>query len=268
MHPFLFEILGFKVYSWGAALVVAFIIGFVLVLKTLPKFLSQQDILNICLITIFSLLVGTKMMQWMVQGDFDFSSLGKVFNPWERGSHSFYAAFILAIALIFVYCKIKKIPLLESLDFLLPYAILGLAVHRCFGCFLAGCCYGKPTNLPWGMVFPGISRAGQHYPGIHLHPTQLYYGLSSLLIFIFLLIYKKHTKHPDRSGEITALGLVLLSITYFFITFLRGDIPTDQLVFHLSLSQYMALALFIIASFMLVFLRCRVMNKESKKEES
>lgn len=261
MHPFLFEIFGFKVYSWGAALVIAFIVGLVLVLKNLPKeFLSQQDILNICLVTILSLLVGTKLIQWIMAGEFNLTSFWKIFSLWERGGYSFYPSFVLAIFLIFIYCKIKGIPILKSLDFLLPYAILGLAIHRTFGCFLAGCCYGKPTNLPWGMVFSETSRAGKHFPGIPLHPTQLYYGLTSFIIFIILLFYKRRTK---RSGEMTALGLILLSTTYFLITFLRGDIPGEQLTFYMSLSQYMGLAVFIIALALFLVLR----RGESKKKQ-
>lgn len=265
MYPLLFEIFGFKVYSWGAALVVAFIIGLVLVLKTLPKFLSQQDILNICLVTILSLLVGTKLMYWLIQGEFDFSSFGDIFNLWERGGISFYPSFALAVLLIFIYCRSKKIPLLKTMDFLLPYAILGHAIHRCFGCFLAGCCCGKPTHLPWGMVFDETSRAGTHFPGTPIHPTQLYYGITSFIIFLILGIYKKHTR---RNGEITALGLMLLSISYFFITFLRGDIPQTQRIFNISISQYMAAALFFMAAALFAAIRHRTVHELPETEES
>jgi phosphatidylglycerol:prolipoprotein diacylglycerol transferase len=243
MHPFLFEILGFKVYSYGMVMVIAFIICITLTLKYLPRdLLSPQDIYNFCLIIMGSLLVGTKLMALVVRGDFSQRAFLEVLKFWKRGSFAFFPAFLLAVILIFFYCKLKRIHLPRAMDYLLPIAVLGVAIHRTFGCFLAGCCYGKPTNLPWGMVFANTSRAGQHFPGTPLHPTQLYYGITTFMIFAFLVIYKKK-KTQRQTGEITALGFMMLALSYFFITFLRGDIPVNAIYFHLSRSQYLAMVM-------------------------
>jgi phosphatidylglycerol:prolipoprotein diacylglycerol transferase len=251
MHPFLFEIFGFKLYSYGVAMVIAFIICITITLKTTPKnLLSSQDIYNFCLIIMASLLFGTRLMGLIVYGNFDGHAFLDLLTFWKRGNFSFFPAFLLAIILIFVYCKVKKISLLKTMDYLLPIAILGVGIQRTFGCFLAGCCYGKPTNLPWGMVFSDISRAGRHFPGIPLHPTQLYYGLTAFMIFAFLVFYKKRTQ---KTGEITGLGFLMLASSYFFITFLRGDITADQIFYHISRSQYLALGLFAAGSF--IYLR-------------
>lgn len=242
MYPFLFEIFGFKVYSYGMVMVIAFIICITLTLKYLPRdLLSSQDVYNFCLIIMGSLLFGTKLMEMVAYGDFNRHTLLNLLKFWEQGSFSFFPAFLLAVVLIFIYCRLKKIPLLKVMDYLLPIAILGVAIQRCFGCFLAGCCFGKPTGLPWGMVFPEASRAGMDFPGTPLHPTQLYYGITALLIYIFLVRYKKHAQNV---GEITGLGFMMLAASYFFITFLRGDISPDQFFYHISRSQYLALVLF------------------------
>jgi phosphatidylglycerol:prolipoprotein diacylglycerol transferase len=252
MHPFLFEILGFKVYSYGMVMVIAFIICITLTLKYLPlDLLSRQDIYNFCLIIMGSLLVGTRLMALAVNGDFSLAAFVGVLKFWKRGSFSFFPAFLLAVIIIFLYCKLKRIHLLKAMDYLLPIAVLGVAIHRTFGCFLAGCCYGKPTDLPWGMIFANTSRAGQHFPGTPLHPTQLYYGLTAFMIFALLVIYK-NKKTPRQTGEITALGFMMLALSYFFITFLRGDIPGNEIYFHLSRSQYLALVMFAAGIFLLI----------------
>lgn len=244
MHPFLFEIFGFKVYSYGMVMVIAFIICIAITLKYLPRnLLSPQDIYNFCLIIMGSLLFGTKLMALVVQGGYSLDALANVLTFWKRGSFAFFPAFLLAVILIFLYCKFKRIPLLNAMDYLLPIAILGVGIHRTFGCFLAGCCYGKPTDLPWGMIFSNTSRAGQQFPGIPLHPTQLYYGITAFMIFALLVIYK-NKKTLRQVGEITALGFMMLALSYIFITFLRGNIPDSQIYFHLNRSQYLAMVMF------------------------
>ena len=264
MHPFLFEIFGFRLYSYGVVMVIAFIICITITLKSTPRdLLSSQDIYNFCLIIMASLLFGPKLMAIIVHGKFNLHALLEVLKFWKRGSFSFFPAFLLAVILIFLYCRLKKIPLMKTMDHLLPIAILGVAIQRTFGCFLAGCCYGKPTNLPWAMVFPEVSRAGEHFPGIPLHPTQLYYGMTCFAIFTLLMSYKKC---PRKPGETTALGFMMLAFTYFFITFLRGDIPPDQVYYHISRSQYLALALFDAGLF--IFLRARFQRKKTVTRES
>ena len=261
MAPFLFEIFGFKVYTYGVIMVIAFVICVILTLKYVPRnLLSNQDIYNFCLIIMASLLFGTKLVALFVHVNFSPEALLDVLKFWQKGNFEFYPAFLFAVILIFTYCKLKKIPLLKAMDYLLPIAILGVAIQRSFGCFLAGCCYGKPTRLPWGMVFSEISSAGMHFPGIHLHPTQLYYGITSFVIFIISMIHKKRAQ-VEMVGENTALGFMMLSFTYFFITFLRGDITGDQLLYHLSRSQYLALGLFAVGFFIYTRTRFQKKNK-------
>jgi len=246
-------------------MVFSFILCYALALKYTPKSLvSKQDILNFCLILMASLLVGTKLTDMIIHGDFSPQAWVNLLKFWQLGSFSFFPAVLLAIILIYSYCRLKSIPFLRTMDYLLPFAILGIAIQRTFGCFLAGCCYGKPTRLPWGIIFPATSRAGRHFPGIPLHPTQLYYGIVAGLIVIFLVWHKKTSR---KDGEITAIGLMMLATSYFFITFFRGDITADQVIFHLSRSQYFALALFLASLSIFILLPCQGREITQKKEE-
>lgn len=251
MHPLLFEVFGFKVFTYGLAMVTAFAVCLFLTFKSRQHhLLTVMDIYNLALLGMATLLFATKLKEILIRGDFSLLALKNLLTFWSPGSFEFWPSFLLAPVQAYIYCHKKKISTLVVMDELLPIAILGVAIHRIFGCFMAGCCYGKPTDLPWGIIFNENSRAGENCPGISLHPTQLYYGLSAAIIYFFLLWYKRRHAQP---GIISALSIMMMSFSYFIITFLRGDIPIAQRVFFLSFSQYIALIIFIAGSIFYIF---------------
>jgi phosphatidylglycerol:prolipoprotein diacylglycerol transferase len=74
------------------------------------------------------------------------------------------------------------LPTWPTADVLAAPVALGAALGR-LGCFLNGCCYGTPCDLPWGVRFPAGSEAALAYPGQALHPAQLYNAAAGLLVF-------------------------------------------------------------------------------------
>jgi prolipoprotein diacylglyceryltransferase len=85
-------------------------------------------------------------------------------------------------------------------------------------------------------------------------------------MIVALLVIYKNKKTPRQVGEITALGFMMLALSYVFITFLRGDIPANQIYFHLSRSQYFAMVMF--AAGIFLFARTqRITGVLSIKEE-
>src|SRR5207253_6755876 len=77
-----------------------------------------------------------------------------------------------------IVARLARRPAGELLDTLVPAGLLALAIGR-VGCFLAGCCYGRPTALPWGVVFPALGPPARH-------PLQLYSAASDLLLCLLL----------------------------------------------------------------------------------
>ncbi|KPA19184.1 Prolipoprotein diacylglyceryl transferase [Candidatus Magnetomorum sp. HK-1] len=216
----LFEIFAIKVYSYGFATIIACCICICLVLRTYPDYLELNDIVNFCLIALCSMFFADKLL-FFISKNFYFS-IEELTNLSIQPMHSFYGTLWMAIILIVIYCIFKKIPVYPTLDFLLLNAIPALAIQRIFGCFMAGCCYGCPTDLPWGVSFPGNSPAGMAFGNIAIHPTQLYYGFIALLIYAGLYIYHKRT-HFQSNGNIFGLGLMVLSLSYLLISYFRGD---------------------------------------------
>jgi phosphatidylglycerol:prolipoprotein diacylglycerol transferase len=124
---------------------------------------------------------------------------------------------VLAIATVVVFCRVKKISILRFFDVATPALALGLALTR-IGCFLNGCCFGKPGNQPWCLVFPENSPAGAMLPGQHLHPTQLYSSLYDFCMLGFIL-WLDRNKRSD--GVLAAAFFVLYGIFRIIIDFVR-----------------------------------------------
>ena len=105
-------------------------------------------------------------------------------------------------------------------DAIAPAVILGQTFGR-FGNFMNGDAHGRPTDMPWGIVFPPGSIAGMEFPGTPLHPTMLYEMAINLAIFIFLWFWLKKRAHRD--GFIFASYIGLYSVGRFFVEHFRAD---------------------------------------------
>jgi len=99
---------------------------------------------------------------------------------------SMLGGLVIAILVIIWYCRLAKIQVFRLFDVMAPSFGLGIFLAR-IGCFLNGCCYGKPCDLPWCMKFPVTSPAGQRFPDVSIHPAQLYAAFSGLIIAVILL---------------------------------------------------------------------------------
>jgi len=267
MYPTLIDIGGFVIPSYGAAMLFVFVASIIPILLYFPrKILALADIYNFYLIIIAAIFFGGPLIQLFFSQGFSLNEVKEIIQFWDRKRD--FASFPILLAtliMIAVYCRIRQIPILATLDFLFPYAMLALGIQRVFGCFSAGCCYGLPTEMPWGMRFPDLSPAGKAFPLMSIHPTQLYYGLSAWLIFIFLISYKRYYKDNQQVGEITAMGLMLLSITYFIVTFFRGDIMPILGVSDLTLGQQIALGIFSLGTLLYVIVRLRALSTSTHK---
>lgn len=134
------------------------------------------------------------------------------------GSSGFvvYGGIIFGVISALLYCRIKKLDFFAYFDLLAPSVALAQAFGR-LGCFFAGCCYGKETDLPIGIVFPEGSFAPA---GVPLLPTQLFSSGGDFLICLILVLLHKKKKN---TGDIGALYLMLYGIGRFCIEFFRTN---------------------------------------------
>ena len=253
MHPILFRIGPLTVYSYGVLLVIAFYVSlYFLIIETKKKGIdtqtlnrgypsSGQTILDIALLIIVSGVLGGKLA-YIILNLPSYIKNPLDINLW-RGGFIFTGGFVLSLAAVFMYTKKKKISFLSTTDLFIPYVALGQAIGR-IGCFLNGCCYGRPTTFFIGRVFKLNSSAGYHYGALPLHPVQLY---SSFFLFVLFLFLKKTRANRKFEGEALLLYLILYPSFRFFMDFLRGD-RLETIFYHLNIFQIICIGIVILAS--------------------
>jgi phosphatidylglycerol---prolipoprotein diacylglyceryl transferase len=155
MFPELFKIpfINTTVKSYGLMMVIGFICALWLMRRLSRGFLKNpQLITNLALYTLISGVIGARLF-YMIHYHTQFRENPlEIFYIWQGGLE-FYGGVLLAIAVIVIYLPYHKLPVRLFLDVIAIGLMLALSFGR-IGCFLNGCCYGKPTDLPWGVRFP------------------------------------------------------------------------------------------------------------------
>src|SRR3954451_10230246 len=252
MHPILFEIGGVPVYTYGVLLAAAYLSGLPFALmRARARGLNPERVMDLGIWIIISALAGAKLLLLVVEHD-TFSSNPAQLLTLLRSGGVFYGGLIAAVAVALWYLRKHRMPMWSVTDVFAPGIALGHVIGR-MGCFFAGCCFGRPTTVPWAITFH--SEAAAQNAGtllnVPLHPTQLYEAGAELLILVVLLATERKGKlFPGR----TFWGYMFLyAVSRFVIEFYRGD-PRGS-VGMLTTSQFVSVILAPLAIIMLVALR-------------
>src|SRR5262249_26307457 len=136
------------------------------------------------LVIVFSSILGARAMYVLFHRD-EMHGIGDMVALWSGGL-TMYGGVLAALAASWLYLRRRKVAFLAMADLVAPSLGLGPGLTR-IGCFLNGCCSGRPTTSPWGVHFPPDSYVAHLFPGQAVHPTQLYSSLTGLLIVAILL---------------------------------------------------------------------------------
>src|SRR5687768_14695904 len=254
MHPILFEIAGFPVYTYGLLLAAAYLLGlqFALV-RARARGLDPSRVMDLGIWIIISALVGAKLLLVIVDRDkFSFSASGVM--DLVRSAGVFYGGLIAAVVVALWYLRRHRMPMWTVTDVFAPGIALGHVIGR-LGCLFAGCCFGRPTSVPWAITFHNeYAEQNVGTPlNVPLHPTQLYEAGAELLILALLLATER--KGRPFAGRTFWLYMLLYGITRFIIEMYRGD-PRGE-IFGMSTSQFVSVLLVPISLVMLYWLRRR-----------
>jgi phosphatidylglycerol:prolipoprotein diacylglycerol transferase len=252
MYPTLIELGPLTVYTYGVLLAAAYLLGLQMAMKRgQARGLDQARVMDLGIYIIISALVGAKLLLFIT--DFrTFISDPKSLMDLARSGGVFYGGLILAVAVALIYIRRIGLPLWTTCDVFAPGIALGHVVGR-FGCFFAGCCYGKATSVPWAITFTNpYAAANVGTPlNIPLHPTQLYEaGAEALILLVLLATESRGKRYPGRTFW---LYMLLYAISRFIIEFYRGDPRGAVLMF--STSQFISIVLAPLALGMLFYLR-------------
>ena len=258
MYPELFRIGSFPVNTYGVLLATAFLLALVVAARLGARDgLPRERIYDLGLWLLLAAIVGSKVMLLFVEPEYRAHPLSLLSLDFLRSGGVFYGGFIAAVATAYVLVRRYKLPWWQTADACAPAIALGNAIGR-QGCFAAGCCWGKPTNLPWGVAFTERAHEITGVPlGVHLHPTQLYESFATFIFFLFLIWLHRHKKFR---GQVILTYAVLYAVMRFTVEFFRADQRGDILgltsLTGLSTSQLIALVVGA-ASLVLLIVRWR-----------
>jgi len=254
VYPKLFELGPFTVYTYGVLLAVSYLIGLKMAMaRAKTRGLDSNRVLDLGIYIIIAALVGAKALLAIVDINVYWNNPQEIFSLLRSGG-VFYGGLILAVAVAFRYILKHGMPLWTTCDVFAPGIALGHVTGR-LGCYAAGCCYGKPTDVPWAITFTDPAAAANVGTplGIPLHPTQLYDAGAELIILVYLLWSER--RKGNFPGKTFWTYMVLYGIARFIVEFFRGD-PRGQ-YFGFSTSQIVSLLIVPIGVVMLLRLKNR-----------
>ena len=255
MHPILFNIGGFPVYTYGLLLAAAYLLGLQFaIVRARKRGLDQSKVMDLGIWIIVSALVGAKGMLIIVERDrfgWSFADLMNLF----RSAGVFYGGLIAAVVVALVYLWRHRMPVWTVTDVFAPAIALGHVIGR-LGCLLAGCCFGAATNVPWAITFHNeFAHENVGTPlGVPLHPTQLYEAGAELLILGLLLGTERRGR--PFPGRTFWSYMLLYAISRFIIEMYRGDSRgiINFIGNPLSTSQFVSVLLVPLSLVMLIYL--------------
>ena len=256
MHPTLIDAGWFQVRSYGFMLAASFLAGIYLASwRARRRGVKPQYMLDLSVYIIIAAVVGSRLFYVLFHLG-DYANPLRIFALWEGGA-TFYGGLILAIAVSVWFTRRKNLAFLGVADIMAPSIALGMAFTR-IGCFLSGCCYGRPTEMPWGVLFPPSCPAGESAADaafslgvdfVHLHPTQVYSSLYGFVIFAVLLLVEGRMR---RQGALFGLLLVLAGIARFTVDFFRFYEDNARTLAGFTVSQITAVGLLAIGVYLIV----------------
>jgi phosphatidylglycerol:prolipoprotein diacylglycerol transferase len=256
MFPRLIQIGSFYLPTYGVVLAIAYLVGiWMLRRKAREEGLPEQKIFDFSLYVLAAAILGAKALLVIVEWK-HYAENPRSLVEVLRSGGVFYGGLIAATAVGIWYMRKHRLPAWKIADMGAPSIALGEAIGR-WGCFAAGCCYGKPTDSPFGVTFtdPFAHDAVGTPLNVPLHPTQIYLSLNALVIFLILRwAYRRRT----FDGEVFWLYVLLYAITRGILETFRGDSSRGFLIPGvLSTSQFIGLVAAAAAVGMLVYLSRR-----------
>jgi phosphatidylglycerol---prolipoprotein diacylglyceryl transferase len=243
MYPELFRIGSFPVHTYGVFLALAFLCAILITVRLAARDgLPSQKIYDLCLWMLLAALIGSKVLMLFTEPEYRENPLQLISLDFLRSGGVFYGGLLGAIGVGYLLMRHYRLPWWTTADACAPGIALGNFFGR-QGCFSAGCCWGKPTTLPWGVKFTELGHSITGVPiDTHLHPTQLYESFAMLAVFLFLLWLHKHRSFK---GQAILAYALLYAVIRFLIEFVRddprGDIFGLTSVTGLSTSQIISL---------------------------
>jgi phosphatidylglycerol:prolipoprotein diacylglycerol transferase len=217
MYPNLFSIGPLTIHSYGLFVALGFAVAFLVILRIgKAQRMKTQQIMDIGFIVILMAIIGSRLAYVAMNFSHYKAHPVDIIKIWEGGL--VFSGGLVAVVLVMIwYLRRHRLSFRPMGDLCAPGIAIGQAIGR-LGCFMAGCCYGRPTDLPWAVTFTHPqSLAPLNTP---LHPTQLYSAFSGFIIFLVLMFLNAKKQFQ---GQVFIWFLILHSTARLFMERFRGD---------------------------------------------
>lgn len=241
MHPDLFSIGPLTIPTYGFFVALGFSVALLVTIKIgKARGFESPQIMDMGFIIILCAIIGSRLGYVLLNPSPYIHHPLDIFKTWEGGL-VFSGGLVFVVLVMTWYVRRHKLPFWSMADLWAPAIAIGQAIGR-IGCFMAGCCFGKPTDVKWCVVFTHPKSLAPH--DICLHPTQLYSSLAGFIIFAILMLL---TAKKRFDGQVFIWLVILHSSARLFIERFRGDyrgvIPGTEM----SVTQLITLLLLIAA---------------------
>ena len=255
MHPEIAQWGVIHIRSYGLMLALAFLVGTWLGLREAKRLgLDEDKVVNVILIVLVASVLGARALYVMEHVQEFRREWGSVLALWQGGL-TLYGGIVAGTVAGLMAARQFGLPMWTVADALTPSVALGAAIGR-VGCHLNGCCYGRPTSLPWGVVFPPDSYAGLEFGNAAIHPSQLYLAGAGLLLFLLAWGLRRRFTVP---GTLFWSFITLFALMRIPIDFTRAYEPESILLrlagFGITESQLTSLAIALFGLLMTVRLQ-------------
>jgi phosphatidylglycerol:prolipoprotein diacylglycerol transferase len=250
MYPILLKVpfVDLPVYAYGVMLGLGFISGWYLAMH----FANREGIPYKATTWIFVLaivfaLVGARVAHIISNSTWDqvqlYGLFPTIFASKCEGLVA-YGGYLGGTLAAWVFCRVRQIDFWALCDVCSASLVLGLGMTR-IGCFLAGCCHGKETDLPWAISFPVGSQASRVFTGgiaasPPVHPTQIYESLLGFLLLPLAIVLIRKRKF---TGQAFLIMICCYAVGRFLLEFIRADDDRGTVFGVLSTSQFIGLVL-------------------------
>lgn len=264
LRRYAFKIFGIEIYWYGIIIALAFLVAVLLAIRSCRKYgLTPDHILDLVLFAAPVAIIFARLFYVVFSWDQYKDDLMGIFRI-RDGGLAIYGGVIGALLVAWLYTRKKKLSFLHLADFGIPYLVLGQGIGR-WGNFTNQEAFGTVTNLPWrmnGSVADGYVMKAM--PGADLaqwgvHPTFLYESIWDILVFLFLIFYRKRKK---AEGEVLFLYLILYGAGRALIEGLR----TDSLYLgSFRVSQLLSVVLLAVGVILFIYVRLRIRKKADEE---
>jgi phosphatidylglycerol:prolipoprotein diacylglycerol transferase len=216
MHPVLIRLGPLTLHSYGVFVALAFLAAIWWATREAKRRGLNTDILpGLAFRIVLGAVLGARLLYVLIDLPYFLQRPTEIVAFWNGG---LVFSGGLTFAAVLGFMKLRREPhRLAWCDALAPAVALGQGIGR-LGCFLAGCCYGAKTHVPWTVIFSDPN--GLAPIGTPVHPAQLYQSAAGFLTFFALIWFSRRNPTPGRTA---GLYLVLFGAFRIFVEFFRAD---------------------------------------------